>query len=301
MITVLMSTYNGEKYLREQLDSILNQENVDVFLFIRDDGSKDSTVNILSEYKTKYSNVEFYTDENIGVAMSFYQLILDAPKSEYYAFADQDDVWDSNKLYHAVSILENNGDDIPALYCSGTRPVDKELNIIPYKKAKPINPTFGIALTQAIAPGCSYVFNSNLLNEFKKLGINNVDIHDWALFRVATALDSYIYYDINPLFSYRQHENNVIGARRSFIGHWIGRFNRFFNKDYRNIRSIMARKIKEAYYYDMSDANKKDLDIFVNYDSNFMNKLKLVKTKNIGMIKKTDNLIFKILVLIGRV
>lgn len=301
MITVLMSTYNGEKYLREQLDSILSQRNVEVTLLIRDDGSKDSTLNILNEYMNKYSNVIFYTGSNLGVAKSFYQLVLDAPESEYYAFADQDDVWDSNKLYEAISKVDHIPNNQPSLYLSHIRPVDKELNIIPYKKPNRIKPTFGMAITQAIAPGCSYVFNSTLLNEFKRLGIENVDIHDWALFRVATAVDSYIYYDVTPYFSYRQHDNNVIGSQHSKLGHWIGRFKRFTNRDYQNIRYRMAKKLKETYFDDMSDENQKLVEVFTNYNMSIINKIKLVKNKNIGMVKKTDNLIFKIMVMLERV
>jgi len=301
MITVLMSTYNGEKYLREQLDSILSQKIIDVNLLIRDDGSKDSTLNILNEYKNKYSNVMFYLGSNVGCARSFYQLVLDAPESEYYAFADQDDVWDSNKLYEAISKINHIPKNQPSLYLSSIRPVDKELNIIPYKKSNEIKPAFGIALTQAIAPGCSYVFNSTLLNEFRRLGIENVDIHDWALFRVATALNSYIYYDINPYFSYRQHENNLIGAQHSKLGHWIGRFKRFFNSDYQNVRSRMAKKLKEVYFNDMTAENKKLAEVFINYDFSIINKIELIKNKKIGMVKKSDNLILKILILIGRV
>lgn len=93
MITVLMSTYNGEKYLKEQLDSILNQEQVDLKLLIRDDGSTDGTVNILKEYENSHTNIKWYSGLNLGCGKSFFQLVLDAPKSDYYAFVDQDDVW----------------------------------------------------------------------------------------------------------------------------------------------------------------------------------------------------------------
>lgn len=301
MIKVLMSTYNGEKYIREQLDSILNQEDVDLSILIRDDGSKDSTLDILKEYKERYSNIEYYSEPNIGCGQSFYKLILDAPKSDYYAFADQDDIWDSNKLSQAISKLEGVSEDKPTLYCSWIRPVDKELNIIPFKETDPIDANLGMALTQAIAPGCSYVFNDILLEAFKKLGIDNIDIHDWALFRVATALDSYIYFDREAYFSYRQHENNLIGSQHNFIGHWIGRFKRFSNKDYQNIRSRMAKKLRDVYYNDMSQENREKLDTFVNYDSNISSRIKLIRDREIGMIKKSDNLIFKILVLLGRV
>lgn len=301
MISVLMSTYNGEKYIREQIDSILKQKGVEVSLLVRDDGSTDNTLEILNEYKNKNSNVEWYSNSNLGCGKSFYQLILDAPISDYYAFADQDDVWDSDKLLIAVSKLSSYTNNVPALYCSSARPVDENLNILPQRKSSPINLSLGIALTQAIAPGCTYVFNNLLLEEFKKLGIENIDIHDWALLRVVATVDGYVFFDTEPHFSYRQHENNVIGYQNSFIDFWKGRFKRFRNKDYRKIRYEMAFKIKDVYYNEMTDYNKSVLDTFINYNLSLKNKIKLIASRDIRMMKITDNIIFKLLVLLGLV
>lgn len=297
MITVLMSTYNGEKYIREQIDSILKQKNVEVRLFIRDDGSTDNTVEILKEYKYINDNLEWYSSSNLGCGKSFYQLVLDAPKSDYYAFADQDDVWDLDKLTIAISKINNYTKYKPSLYCSAARPVDENLNTITYKNSKNIDATLGIALTQNIAPGCSYVFNELLLKKFKKLGMENIDIHDWALFRVVTAIDGYVYFDTEPHFSYRQHGSNVIGYQASLLDHWKGRIKRFSNRDYRKIRYQMAYKLKNVFYEEMSDCNKLIIDTFVNYNFSFANKLKLIKSKDIKMLKTTDNIFLKLLVL----
>lgn len=301
MITVLMSTYNGEKYIREQINSILSQENVEVELLIRDDGSTDNTINILKELEKTNDNMEWYTGYNLGCGKSFYQLVLDAPKSEYYAFADQDDVWNHDKLAVAILKLSNYASHAPSLYCSTAKPVDENLNDIPHTKPQHINLTLGIALTQSIAPGCSYVFNNLLLEKFKRLGMENVDIHDWALLRVVTAVDGFVYFDTESHFLYRQHENNVIGYRKSFIQHWVGRVKRFKIKDYRRIRSKMARHIKNAYYEDMNTYNKSIIDTFVNYNLSFKNRIDLFKFKDIHMRKKTDNIVFRLLVLFGLV
>lgn len=92
-VIVLMSTYNGEKYLKEQIDSILNQVKVEVFLMIRDDGSSDNTIAILKEYERQNRNIKIIKGKNIGVGNSFMQLLYNSAEAEYYAFADQDDVW----------------------------------------------------------------------------------------------------------------------------------------------------------------------------------------------------------------
>lgn len=296
-----MSTYNGERYIHEQIDSILNQKGVEVSLLVRDDGSTDSTRDILNEYKNNNENVKWYSGTNLGCGRSFYQLIMDAPLSEYYAFADQDDVWDYDKLSIAISKISNYADKIPSLYCSSAKPVDEYLNVLPQRKLFAIKLTFGIALTQAIAPGCTYVFNNMLIEKFKKLGINNVDIHDWAILRVVTAVGGYVYYDTVPHICYRQHGNNVIGYQNSFIDHWKGRVKRFCNRDYRKIRHEMALKIKDVYYNDMTNNEKLIINLFVNYKLNINNKIKLLQSRDIKMVKKTDNLIFKILVLFSLV
>jgi rhamnosyltransferase len=301
MITILLSTYNGEKYLRDQLDSIFGQIKVDFILVVRDDGSKDSTIDILEEYKRKHSNLTFFAGKNLGSTKSFYKLILEAPDSDYYAFADQDDFWDKDKLYTAICKLNVADNSIPSLYFSSIRPVDHNLKPISYKINKKTLPTLGIVLTQSLGPGCSFVFNKKLLEKFRKLGAENIDIHDWALLRVASALDSYIYYDDIPHFSYRQHSNNQIGSQHTFLINWYGRFKRFFKKDLQNIRIKMAMKIKEKYYTEMSLKNRRILDLFLNYNSTISNKFSFLRTNEVRMINNFDNFIFKILILFNKV
>ena len=134
-VAVLMSTYNGEKYLREQIDSILAQEGVDVTLYIRDDGSSDSTIEIINEYLTKTNRIKFYIGENIGVGNSFMQLVYDCPEDyDYYAFSDQDDIWLTEKMQVAVDSLKEYSN--PFLYCSNQILVDKNGKIIGLMKRK---------------------------------------------------------------------------------------------------------------------------------------------------------------------
>ena len=110
-VAILMSTYNGEKYLDEQIGSILAQEGVDVTLYIRDDGSSDRTAEIIKYYCKRYHNVSFTQGENLGVGNSFMQLVYDAKDVyDYYAFADQDDIWLRDKL----SVLQANIEAYPA-------------------------------------------------------------------------------------------------------------------------------------------------------------------------------------------
>lgn len=104
-VQVVMSTYNGEKYLKEQIDSILSQEGVDVRLYIRDDGSSDRTTDILASYQ-EHKNVKIEKGNNLGFAKSFLTALDECDEADYYAFSDQDDVWEKDKLSTAVQLIQ---------------------------------------------------------------------------------------------------------------------------------------------------------------------------------------------------
>ena len=105
-VCVMMSTYNGQRFLREQIDSILNQKDVQVFLWIRDDGSTDDTVEIVEDYMNRANNIFLIKGRNIGLGCSFMELIYQTPDTyTYYAFSDQDDIWLEDKLSTGVRML----------------------------------------------------------------------------------------------------------------------------------------------------------------------------------------------------
>lgn len=215
-ICVLMSTYNGEKYIREQIDSILNQKNVDIDLIVRDDGSTDSTVEILNEYAEK-GLLKFFTGENLKPAKSFMNLVYNAGSYKYYAFADQDDFWNENKLYKAVEKISSlTKAKKKVVYISSVEIVDKNLNHISDSISKV---KFSLEESFIISPavGCTMVFNNYMRDEIIKKNIDNLEIglHDSWIYRVALAIGGEIIYDTNSYIKYRQHENNAIGAKNN--------------------------------------------------------------------------------------
>ena len=107
-VVVLISTYNGEEYLCHQIDTILNQTWENLELFVRDDGSKDSTLDILEEYSTKYSNVTYVKGKNVGSNQSFLEMLKIAPEADYYSLADQDDDWMPEKIARAVEKIQSD-------------------------------------------------------------------------------------------------------------------------------------------------------------------------------------------------
>lgn len=178
-ILVLMSTYNGEKYLKEQIDSILAQKNVEVTIRVRDDGSTDGTIRILEEYQ-KCGKLNWYSSTNMGPAKSFLDLVYNAPlKYDYYAFCDQDDYWKEDKLYKAIERLEHF-DDKPALYHCELEIVDENLEHI--KMTRNCNKTKFIDQTLMVfyIPGCTMVFNNCLMRKIqeRKPEFDLITMHD---------------------------------------------------------------------------------------------------------------------------
>ena len=159
-VQVLMSTYNGEKYLKEQIESVIAQTGVEVHLLIRDDGSKDGTLEILDQYK----DIEIVKAQNVGATRSFLELIKIAGNYDYYAFADQDDVWDTDKLAIAVGKMAKF--EGPVIYSGNTRLVDENLSFIRNETLRPVT-TLGSAIVKNYATGCTVVLNSELMKYLK--------------------------------------------------------------------------------------------------------------------------------------
>nr|WP_294693530.1 glycosyltransferase [uncultured Blautia sp.] len=270
-ICVLMSTYNGEKYLIEQIESILTQKDVEVTLVVRDDGSSDSTISILNEYQEQ-GKLSLISDNcNLGPACSFMKLLYGAEDFAYYAFADQDDIWRSEKLITAIAMIKDN-EDVPALYCSnqwileegkikGLRFTHKEHGIVQ-------------AICGNVFSGCTMVFNKKLFDILKQ--VNNrpsIDVlktrmHDTWVIAVAECT-GVVVYDENSYIEYRIHENNTVGLKKGKIKRLKCRI---INKNYRNGRSKLAAELIKLPIYD-----KKNYDI-----------VKAFATRNrIGLLKKS--------------
>lgn len=216
-VLVLMSTYNGEKYLREQIDSILNSAGVEVGILVRDDGSTDSTIDILKEYKST-GKVSYYVGKNIGPAQSFRDLIKVCDKNYFaYAYADQDDIWSEDKLFVAVSEISNaeKKDAGPILwycgieeFCNGS--VTKSYSC-PIERAKDIRT---VLMTFATTNGCTMVFNRELLFKLRACVPGKIDMHDSWTNAVCLAVGGKVISSERKLIKYRIHENQVLGGRK---------------------------------------------------------------------------------------
>ena len=288
-----MSTYNGEKYLKEQIDSILNQTYKEINLLIRDDGSTDQTVSILQEYTEKYSNISYYAGKNIGVQKSFFDLMQKTNKDmDYYAFSDQDDVWLPDKIQRAVELLEQqDSKNQPLLYGGEVFYASENLQHIKkfaYKNLRP--PTFGNALVENIFIGCTEVFNKELL----KLVITHLPdckiLHDWWLYLTATCFGKAIY-DKNAYILYRQHDKNQVGMQNNWIRRWKKRIGNFKNLKHslriqaQNFLLIYGKEYKE---YDL-------VLLLAKYKNSRKKKWQLIFSKKVYRQQKIDDIMYRFL------
>lgn len=291
-VAVLMSTYNGENYIKEQIESIFNQKGVIVKLYVRDDGSKDRTLEILKDY-----NVNLEKGTNIGYIKSFMWLIKNVPFADYYALADQDDVWDEDKLYRAVQQLENCPDHEPALYSSNTRYIDACGHLLREISFKP-NVSLESSFVKNFATGCTIVFNNDLRNYIKIGKPEYISCHDTWLCRCCLALNGNVVFDVKSTMGYRQHQNNSIGAPTSYLGKLERHLKQLFT-DSSHSRQRTAAEILKSYGPFLNEHNKKTLTCIENHNSSLINKVHLILNKNFTCGNRFNDFLFKIAVLIG--
>ncbi|WP_353097091.1 glycosyltransferase family 2 protein [Tissierella praeacuta] len=301
-LQILLSSYNGEEYIRIQLDSLLVQTYQDFKVLIRDDGSLDKTREILEEYAQRDSRITWYGLKNLGVVESFFDLIKHADLScDYFAFADQDDEWLPEKLEKAIKVLQAKGFAEPMLYCSDKIIVDEKLRPLAVQVTRDIRKlSFGNALVQGICTGCTAVCNRKLMEVIAghmPKRIEYVVMHDWWLYMAASCLGT-VYYDEHAYIRYRQHQNNKVGAM-------ITKRQLFFYrmKQLKKPRGEIYRQVKEfvmAFEREMPAKNK-DLAIeLLKAEKSILSRLKIVKNKEIFRQKTNDDLVFRIIVLIGK-
>lgn len=245
-VAILLSTYNGEEYITQQLDSLLSQTYKGWHLFIRDDGSSDTTYKIIKDYEQKYSSKISIlpSAENLGCARSFLN-ILEKVDAKYYAFCDQDDVWDAKKLEVLIDKLkkeENINPELPLLCCCDALVVDENLDLqhsslwaISKLHPRKINSNKDLILYFNVAPGCSAVFNKKLKDIYENMHFSPNIMHD-RLFNVIAVKHGKLLYVDAPLVNYRQHSKNVIGA--------VAIDNSYFKSKRKNIKETFLKQVE---------------------------------------------------------
>ena len=300
-VAVLMSTYNGEKFIREQLNSIFSQRDVNVTLFVRDDGSSDKTCAIIEEYRIKYPDVRFEKGSNLGVVGSFFRLMLLAGDGyDYYAFADQDDVWLDQKLIRSVLKMQSVTPDEPKMYYSRLEFVNENLRHLGYSII-PTTSGFHNALVQNQATGCTVVINTSARNCIVDRLPSWSLMHDWWCYLVVSAFGTVVY-DDESFIRYRKHGNNVTPSTPNFAIELYARTRRFLGEG--NIPEKVtdqAREFLNLFGSQLSPEKRRLAEGFLEARSRgILGRLRYATRMPVRRNTTVDNLIMRVLIVIGR-
>lgn len=297
-VQILMSVYNGEKYLSEQLDSLAAQTECDISLLIRDDASTDGSAGIIRQYQEKYPWIVYYKGENKGACGSFLDLSAHADMdADYYAFCDQDDVWEPDKLKCAIEMLEQQPVR-ECLYCSPVKLVDAGLVPISDISQYPaLKASFGNAVVENICTGCTAVFSRELLLLIREKLPQHAYMHDWWLYLVAACF-GVVCYDTDSHILYRQHGNNTLGGQESFVSHLKRRM-----RNYGGMKHYVPEQLAEflqLYGGDISGENRKVLETMLMPQKNPFSRCRIFRQKAVMRSRRMDDIIYKILFLFWR-
>ena len=294
-IDILLATYNGSKYLHEQLDSILSQSYGNINVIIRDDGSSDNTVMIIKEYEQKDNRVKLLSDNlgNLGFVRNFEELMKNST-SDYIMFSDQDDIWYNDKVEISYArmkaIEESNGKSCPILVHTNSRIMNyetrtKALFISDYAK----NSSFENSFFNFFVQGSTMLINKSLKREALPFS-KEVYLHDRYLHLIAEFVGIRSYID-KPTMDYRQHSNNEIGSSVNVI--YKIKNKRYFNLKDRELLIFLDN----TYSAKLDEIKKEKMDAYkliVNNNISRFKRLKICNKKKIPMnIKKKIFLIIK--------
>lgn len=297
-VEILMSTYNGEAYLREQLDSILAQEG-DFYMkvSIRDDGSTDGTRDILAEYATN-SHVQVTYGENVGINASMMELVLSSARDyDYFAFSDQDDYWYSGRIQKAVKALERLPTSTPLLWSCSEELTNE--NLIPYDsmfRPKLLGNVYNAILQNKI-PGHTQVFNAALRNIYEIFPANKMHVYDWVLYLLACEFGQ-IYFCDDICGQYRMHTHNVIGYDSGWFVLILRRIKNLRAGEFTN--TVKQLKCYVDLYEDkLNGEHKAEIKQFLSMRRNIFTRIKYIFQMKLKLDNSMESLQFRIVYLCG--
>lgn len=244
-----MGSYNGGRYIAEQLDTIANQTHRDWRVIASDDGSSDDTLQILEAYSLRWGDdrLKIRSGPGQGFCRNFLSMAAAQDlQADYYAFSDQDDLWDSGKLERAIEWLKTIHSQVPALYCGRTRLADYAGNHFGLSSLFIQPPGLGNALVQNIAGGNTMVFNEAARKLLVAAGDNViVPSHDWWLYILVSACGGVVKYDQEPMVTYRQHDKNIIGSNTGLKAR-ISRIKRLISGQFRHWNELHLESLSNV-------------------------------------------------------
>lgn len=298
-VVVIISSYNGEKNIVRQLDSIFEQEDVLTSVYIRDDRSTDDTINVLNQYRLEHPtyNIVIEQGENLGYAKSFWTALKNCQDADYYAFSDQDDVWMPDKLIKCIDAMEKDDEDVPKLsYCKMIRsdenlmPLLEQVKLIPYEKI-----TKKIALTKTYNYGAATLINTQARSLICRIWPSVDDLpHDlWA--GLLCFWFGKVYFVDESLYYWIRYSTSVTGegTRKTGIIYRIKRT--LDGKSYVNIASYLL-----GYYGDLlTPIEKRFLERIEDYKKRLSDRMYLIFDPNFCRDSFSGTIALKIGILFG--
>ena len=304
VVAVLLASYKGEKYLAAQIESILAQEGVDVFLLVSDDVSAQGCINYLAT-KGFRENISVIDGPHKGVNANFAHLInsVKSTADDFFAFSDQDDVWERDKLRAAQNkLLKLKDKNAPLIYMGRTMVCDEVLNPLFLAKGITSAMSFQNALLESIAGGNTMVFNQSTLELLKK--VHFPVHHDWLSYMVVTACGGEVLFDDQPYVLYRQHGANVIGANKGLAQKFY-RFKKLLSNEFRGWAENNIKALQPL-VNDMTSDNRKIYDGFIRLHEmrgwhRCFSRLSLFQELGLYRQRKLEHLGFMLAAFLGKI
>lgn len=299
-IQILLSTYNGEKYLKEQLDSYVALSDFErIKVLVRDDGSTDGTRAILDEYRERYG-FEVILGENVGLNASMHELVLASdPSCRYFSFSDQDDIWLPDKISRAVAALRDYADSSePVLYAASSTLTDGKMTEIGHTDIPRRSPSFYNALVENVCVGHTQVCNRAAIELLCRGHSRDVMVMDYWVYTLVSATGKVIY---DPVYTtlYRQHGNNVIGYSASRWKKLAVRLGRIRSRRSElNTKQLAA--FLELYGDSIPEEYRREGERFLQKQRNFFTRLGYILTTKAYRQKFSECIIFRVMYLLGR-
>lgn len=297
-VQILLSTYNGERYLREQLESYIALEGFEKYcVLVRDDGSTDGTREILREYKEKYG-FEVLFGENVGVNESYHILLTQSSdQCDYFALSDQDDVWLPHKLKCAVKRLDNMPGEKPRMFFSLSQITDANLNPVAVSNRPIRGVSFLNAMVENVCPGHTQVFDQKLKQLLLTSWDGYIHVVDWWVYLVASGLGE-IVYEPTCTVLHRQHGNNTVGYEVNRFRHFKTRLRRARAREGRCITRQLEH-FRASFYDLLPKEYAQELCSFIECQSTLWNRIKYSVTSKIYRQTSVETCLVKTLYMLG--
>jgi len=303
VVAIVLSAHNGELFLQEQLDSLARQTHGGWVLFWRDDGSSDAALGVLQRFEKLVGprKSRFVPRQGkLGATRSYLTLLASAwhEQFQYFAFADQDDVWFDDKIERGLAALADVPPDLPALYCGRQELVDDQLRYLGMSPALVREAGFPTALTQNIATGCTIVMNRAAVEVVLSVRAPEATLHDWWCYITVAAAGGRIIIDPGTVLKYRQHDGNLVGSPLGTLRRGIAALRRGPGPFMAMFRGHVAAL--QAHSDLLSDRARADLVIVSSaLEGGWFDKLRALSLRGFRRQTWLEDLVFRIWFLLG--